>query len=67
MNNRYRTFDSVLDEQDYIELQLPEDKDFEDEDFEDDGQPDEYTEWQDYMGGDNWDHGQYDYDHGSDY
>jgi hypothetical protein len=23
--------------------------------FEDDGQPDEYTEWQDYMGGDdNW-------------
>jgi len=28
--------------------------------FEDDGQPDEYTEWQDYMGGDDWDHGQYD-------
>lgn len=28
---------------------------------EDDGQPDEYTEWQDYMGGDDWDHGQYDY------
>ena len=27
---------------------------------EDDGQPDEYTEWQDYMGGDDWDHGQYD-------
>lgn len=27
-----------------------------DEDYEDDGQPDEYTEWQDYMGGDdNWD------------
>lgn len=26
----------------------------------DDGQPDEYTEWQDYMGGDDWDHGQYD-------
>jgi len=25
-----------------------------------DGQPDEYTEWQDYMGGDDWDHGQYD-------
>ena len=35
---------------------------FEDDgdDFEDDGQPDEYTEWQDYMGGDDWDHGQYD-------
>jgi hypothetical protein len=29
-------------------------------DYEDDGQPDEYTEWQDYMGGDDWDHGQYD-------
>lgn len=25
-----------------------------------DGQPDEYTEWQDYMGGDDWDHGQFD-------
>lgn len=25
-----------------------------------DGQPDEYTEWQDYQGGDDWDHGQYD-------
>ena len=30
------------------------------EDGEYDGQPDEYTEWQDYMGGDDWDHGQYD-------
>jgi len=29
----------------------------------DDGQPDEYTEWQDYMGGDDWDHGQYDYEY----
>ena len=28
--------------------------------YEDDGQPDEYTEWQDYYGGDDWDHGQYD-------
>ena len=45
------------------------DRDFEDCDFdddvddvecEDDGQPSEYTEWQDYMGGDDWDHGQYD-------
>ena len=26
---------------------------------EDDGQPSEYTEWQDYMGGDDWDQGQY--------
>lgn len=29
-------------------------------DVDDDGQPSEYTEWQDYMGGDDWDHGQYD-------
>lgn len=29
--------------------------------FEDDGQPSEYDEWQDYMGGDDWDHGQYDH------
>jgi hypothetical protein len=29
--------------------------------YEDDGQPDEYTEWQDYMGGDDWDQGQYDH------
>jgi len=28
--------------------------------FADDLQPDEYTEWQDYMGGDDWDHGQFD-------
>lgn len=26
----------------------------------DDGQPSEYDEWQDYYGGDDWDHGQYD-------
>ncbi len=25
-----------------------------------DGQPSEYDEWQDYYGGDDWDHGQYD-------
>ena len=29
-------------------------------DEEDDGQPTEYDEWQDYMGGDDWDQGQYD-------
>lgn len=29
-------------------------------DYEDDGQPSEYEEWQDYMGGDDWDHGQFD-------
>ena len=27
---------------------------------DDDGQPSEYDEWQDYMGGDDWDHGQFD-------
>jgi hypothetical protein len=26
-----------------------------------DCQPDEYTEWQDVYGGDDWDHGQYDH------
>ncbi len=31
---------------------------FEDDEY--DGQPDEYTEWQDVYGGDDWDHGQYD-------
>jgi hypothetical protein len=33
------------------------------DEYEGDGQPDEYTEWQDYMGGDDWDHGQYDCDY----
>ena len=32
----------------------------EDEIEEDDGQPSEYDEWQDYMGGDDWEQGQYD-------
>jgi hypothetical protein len=32
-----------------------------DADPEDDGQPSEYEEWQDYMGGDDWDQGQYDW------
>ena len=31
-----------------------------DVDDEFDGQPSEYDEWQDYMGGDDWDHGQFD-------
>ena len=29
-------------------------------DEEDDGQPSEYEEYQDFYGGDDWDHGQYD-------
>lgn len=35
------------------------DEEYQELDFND-GQPDSYTEWQDYMGGDDWDHGQYD-------
>lgn len=31
-----------------------------DYDDDDDGQPSEYEEWQDFYGGDDWDHGQYD-------
>lgn len=30
-------------------------------DMDDDGQPSEYDEWQDYMGGDDQDFGQYDH------
>lgn len=32
--------------------------------LDDDGQPDEYTEWQDFNGGDDWDHGQYECEQG---
>lgn len=39
------------------------DEDEDDDNFEDDGQPSEYDEWQDFMGGDDWDHGQYDCDY----
>lgn len=41
------------------------DADSDDDDADDgryDGQPDEYTEWQYVHGGDDWDHGQYDFD-----
>ena len=39
---------------------IDEDEPYDDgDDFEYDGLPDEYTEWQDFMGGDDWDHGQY--------
>ena len=31
-----------------------------DDEYEDDGQPTEYEEYQDFYGGDDWDHGQYD-------
>lgn len=42
-----------------LEIELADD-DLDDVVSENDGQPSEYTEWQDYMGGDDWDHGQYD-------
>lgn len=48
----------------HLDLSIDEVKDIEDyacENRDCDGQPDEYTEWQDYMGGDDWDHGQYDH------
>ena len=36
-------------------------RDYYDQEY--DGQPDEYTEWQDYMGGDEYyDHSQWDYE-----
>jgi hypothetical protein len=50
--------DIVLDIEDYACENRDCGSEDEDEDY--DGQPDEYTEWQDYMGGDDWDHGQYD-------
>jgi hypothetical protein len=37
-----------------------EEDDADEYDDEYDGQPDEYTEWQDVYGGDDWDHGQFD-------
>ncbi len=43
----------------WVMCAIPEDEP-EPEDYEDDCQPDSYTEWQDYMGGDDWDHGQFD-------
>ena len=44
----------------FMDDYLPEQEEPTDEIMEDDGQPSEYDEWQDYMGGDDWDHGQYD-------
>ena len=38
------------------------------QEWDDDGQPDEYTEWQDVYGGDVEEYGTFgDYDHGDDY
>ena len=48
-------------EDDEFEFDLDMDPE-DDYDYDDDydGQPSDYEEWQDYMGGDDWDHGQYD-------
>ena len=52
--------DEDYDDIDDNELYVDDSRDLYDEIYEDDGQPDEYTEWQDVYGGDDWDHGQYD-------
>ena len=60
MMNRF-TNPAELDVQlEELARQLGVDAMLSDVDDYDDGQPDEYTEWQDFMGGDDWDHGQYD-------
>lgn len=54
----------IYDANDYDDMtaeELDEEMELDSED-DYDGQPDEYTEWQDYMGGDDWDHGQYEQD-----
>lgn len=51
-------YDRIFDENDGPDDQWYDDED--EDDWEDDGQPSEYDEWQDYYGGDDWDHGQYD-------
>jgi hypothetical protein len=55
-------FHDYLDEmaEDHIHVQERERSKDEEWKGEDDGQPSEYEEWQDYMGGDDWDQGQYD-------
>lgn len=56
---------SIEDIARHLDITVEEVRDIEDyacenRDDDYDGQPDEYTEWQDYMGGDDGDHGQYD-------
>ena len=53
-------FHEYLDEMAEEHVHVQERERDEEWDEEDDGQPSEYEEWQDYMGGDDWDHGQYD-------
>ena len=52
---------NMYDEMEYNEwLDAQGDEDEYEYEDEYDGQPDEYTEWQDYMGGDDCDFGQFD-------
>jgi len=61
---RHMRFDDTRDNTTAIEATIIEADAREDDDGddieEDDGQPSEYVEWQDFMGGDDWDHGQFD-------
>ena len=63
--NEVKMSDFIYESQcDEFESYLPSEADLEEyadylDSLDNDGQPDEYTEWQDYMGGDDWDHGQY--------
>ena len=54
------TNEFIDDSRDEMEAYEGEDAIADDFFYEDDGQPDEYTEWQDVYGGDDWDHGQND-------
>ena len=55
-------FHDYIDEmaEERVHVQERERSEDEEWDEEDDGQPTEYEEWQDYMGGDDWDFGEYD-------
>lgn len=56
MNNQKAIFDLSTFEEHFTDAWLHEYESYYDDDV------DEYTEWQDYFGGDDWDHGQYDWD-----
>jgi hypothetical protein len=57
--------DGEADELDTFDVEDDSQDNWEADEDDYDGQPDEYTEWQDLHGGDDWDHGQY--DNGDDY
>lgn len=50
--------DNLGDDMAEFDEAFEEDDSWIDEEY--DGQPSEYDEWQDYYGGDDWDHGQFD-------